>query len=151
MVRAQGFWIKRRTRTKDVPIIFLTAVDKDLSSSYRGYVAGGADYLFKPFDPWILRAKVQVFVDLWHAGRVQASQAALLQGRTAAGREAVSALRARVGELEAAVCELAGELGDGSQAARAALDRVRREVDAVRDALADTSSDAQDQPVTGHA
>src|SRR6476469_10717567 len=35
--------IKRRTRTKDVPIIFLTAVDTDLSSSYRGYAAGGAD------------------------------------------------------------------------------------------------------------
>lgn len=73
--------IKRRTRTKDVPIIFLTAVDKDLSSSYRGYVAGGADYLSKPFDPWILRAKVQVFVDLWVAGRVQAEQAALLRDR----------------------------------------------------------------------
>jgi len=143
--------IKRRTRTKDVPIIFLTAVDKDLSSSYRGYVAGGADYLSKPFDPWILRAKVQVFVDLWQAGRVQASQAALLQGRTAAGHEVVSALRARVGELEAAVWELAGELGDGSPAARAALDRVRREVDAVRDALEDTTTDARVQPVTGHA
>ena len=61
--------IKRRTRTKDVPIIFLTAVDKDQSSSYRGYAAGGADYISKPFDPWILRAKVQVFVDLWAAGR----------------------------------------------------------------------------------
>ena len=134
-----------------MPIIFLTAVDKDLSSSYRGYVAGGADYLSKPFDPWILRAKVQVFVDLWQAGRVQASQAALLQGRTAAGQEAVSALRARVGELEAAVCELAGELGDASPAAKAALDRVRREVDAVRAALEATTADAQVQPVTGYA
>ena len=56
--------IKRRVRTKDVPIIFVTAVDTDPNSSYRGYVAGGADYISKPFDPWILRAKVQVFVDL---------------------------------------------------------------------------------------
>ena len=56
--------IKRRNRTKDIPIIFLTAFGEDPNSSYRGYVAGGADYLSKPFDPWILRAKVQVFVDL---------------------------------------------------------------------------------------
>ena len=48
--------IKARVRTKDVPIIFLTAVDEEQQHAYRGYAAGGADYLSKPFDPWVLRA-----------------------------------------------------------------------------------------------
>ena len=71
--------IKRRTRTKDVPIIFLTAADAEQRNSYRGYAAGGADYISKPFDPWILRTKVQVFVDLWAAGRRLATQATFLR------------------------------------------------------------------------
>jgi len=127
--------IKRRTRTKDVPIIFLTAVDKDLSSSYRGYVAGGADYLAKPFDPWILRAKVQVFVDLWHAGQVQAAQAALLRDRSGPGPEALEALRERLTGLEEAVGDLAGELEGAESAAAGALTRVRRQVEAVREVV----------------
>ncbi|MGZ4436591.1 MAG: response regulator, partial [Nocardioidaceae bacterium] len=75
--------IKRRVRTKDVPIIFLTAADSEQRNSYRGYAAGGADYISKPFDPWILRAKVQVFVDLWSAGRRLATQASLLRHQVA--------------------------------------------------------------------
>jgi len=100
--------IKRRTRTRDVPIIFLTAVDKDLNSSYRGYVAGGADYLAKPFDPWILRAKVQVFVNLWESGRVQAHQAAQLAERGGAAIE--PALEAGLDGVEEAARQLATEL-----------------------------------------
>ena len=123
--------IKRRTRTKDVPIIFLTAVDKDLSSSYRGYVAGGADYISKPFDPWILRAKVQVFVDLWESGRVQAVQAALLRDRGGPD-ELERAFWDRFTGLEEAVHDLASELGEASRGARAALERVQKQLDAVR-------------------
>src|SRR6478672_7728208 len=100
--------IKRRTRTRDVPIIFLTAVDKDLNSSYRGYVAGGADYLAKPFDPWILRAKVQVFVSLWESGRVQARQAALL--REQGGAAAEPGLWQRLDAVHDAARQLATEL-----------------------------------------
>jgi CheY-like chemotaxis protein len=57
--------IKRRERTRHVPIIFLTAVDRDAQLALRGYAVGAVDYLTKPFDPWVLRAKVSVFVDLW--------------------------------------------------------------------------------------
>ena len=121
--------IKRRTRTKDVPIIFLTAVDKDMSSSYRGYVAGGADYISKPFDPWILRAKVQVFVDLWEAGRLQAAQAALLRDRGGAGGDLQRAFWDRFAGLEEAVHDLEAQLGDAGPAARAALERVLRHLE----------------------
>ena len=88
--------IKRRARTNDVPIIFLTAADADQRNSYRGYAAGGADYITKPFDPWILRAKVQVFVDLWAAGRRLATQAAFLRrqlGDQPDGADVVGVLR----------------------------------------------------------
>jgi len=127
--------IKRRTRTKDIPIIFLTAVDKDMSSSYRGYVAGGADYISKPFDPWILRAKVQVFVDLWEAGRLQAAQAALLRDREGVGGDLQRAFWDRFTGLEEAVHDLDAQLGDVGPAARAALDRVQQRIDELRGTL----------------
>jgi response regulator RpfG family c-di-GMP phosphodiesterase len=56
--------IKRLDQTKDVPIIFLTGTDDDSGYAFRGYATGAADYLTKPFDPWVLRAKVNVFLDL---------------------------------------------------------------------------------------
>ena len=127
--------IKRRTRTKDVPIIFLTAVDKDPSSSYRGYVAGGADYLSKPFDPWILRAKVQVFVDLWEAGRLQAAQTALLRERAIESENVLAGLRLRLGALEEAVGQLSSELRAAGSPAQAALGQVESRLDALRGTL----------------
>lgn len=57
--------IKRRPRTHDVPIIFLTAMGTDPEHSARGYAAGAVDYISKPFDPWVLRAKVAVFTGIY--------------------------------------------------------------------------------------
>ncbi|HYY51906.1 MAG TPA: response regulator [Myxococcales bacterium] len=57
--------IKERPRNRHIPIIFLTAIHKDPAYIFRGYKEGAVDYLLKPFDPEILRAKVSVFVDLW--------------------------------------------------------------------------------------
>jgi len=51
-------------RTREVPIIFLTATDRDTTRAFRGYDAGAVDFLYKPFDPHILRSKVEVFVQL---------------------------------------------------------------------------------------
>jgi CheY-like chemotaxis protein len=56
--------IRRLDQTRDVPIIFLTAFDRTPEYALRGCSVGAADYLTKPFDPWVLRAKVEVFVDL---------------------------------------------------------------------------------------
>jgi signal transduction histidine kinase len=58
-------YVKSRPRTRSVPIIFLTAINQDDSHVFRAYEVGAVDYLFKPFDPEILRSKVSVFVDLW--------------------------------------------------------------------------------------
>ena len=57
--------IKRRERTRHVPIIFLTAADRDSHLALRGYAAGAVDYLTKPIRPEILRSKLSVFVDLF--------------------------------------------------------------------------------------
>lgn len=57
--------IKRRERTRHIPIVFLTAANYDPHLAFRGYQLGAVDYLTKPFDPWILRSKVQVFAELW--------------------------------------------------------------------------------------
>lgn len=67
--------IKSRQRTRHIPILFLTAVDYDAHLAFRGYQAGAVDYLTKPFDPWILRSKINVFVDLWRLNEELANQA----------------------------------------------------------------------------
>jgi PAS domain S-box-containing protein len=68
-------YIKRLDRTKHIPIIFLTAINKEAQHVFRGYSAGAVDYLFKPFDPTVLRSKVRVFIDLYQKKReLQASE-----------------------------------------------------------------------------
>ena len=88
--------IKQRERTRHVPIIFLTAADRDAQLALRGYAAGAVDYLTKPFDPWVLRAKVSVFVELWTKTRqleAQAESARRLRSLVAAVDEAVALLK----------------------------------------------------------
>jgi PAS domain S-box-containing protein len=69
-------YIKRRERTRHIPIIFVTAISKEQHHVFRGYETGAVDYVFKPYDPVVLRSKVAVFVDLWRAGRaVRAGEA----------------------------------------------------------------------------
>jgi PAS domain S-box-containing protein len=57
--------IRARERSRYVPIIFLTAVNKDDAHMLRGYSMGAVDYVFKPVEPQILRSKVGVFVELF--------------------------------------------------------------------------------------
>ena len=67
--------IKQRSKTRDIPIIFLTAIDKEQQKVFRGYSVGAVDYMFKPFDPEVLRSKVAVFVDLYEKSmRLQESE-----------------------------------------------------------------------------
>ena len=101
--------IKRRERTKDIPIIFLTAVSNGPHHTFRGYAAGAVDYLSKPFDPWILRAKVAVFVELHRKNQLLKEQAALLAHRLVdgggppeadTGSQLVAELSARLAAVE---------------------------------------------------
>ncbi len=95
--------IKRRERTRHVPILFLTAADRDAQLALRGYAVGAVDYLTKPFDPWVLRAKVSVFVDLWTKTQQLKAQA-----------EAVREQEAQFSTLAAVVDEAARILRGGT-------------------------------------
>src|SRR4028119_341196 len=57
--------IREREQTKRIPIVFLSAVNKENEHLMRGYSMGAVDYVFKPVDPVVLRSKVAVFVDLF--------------------------------------------------------------------------------------
>lgn len=67
--------IKTREKSKDIPIIFMSAINQDEQYVYQGYSVGAVDYLLKPFDPYILRAKVAVFVDIFLKKRLIKEQA----------------------------------------------------------------------------
>ena len=71
--------IKQRERTRGIPIVFLTAADYDAHLALRGYAAGAVDYITKPIDPWVLRAKVSVLVELWEKNRRVRTQALLTE------------------------------------------------------------------------
>ncbi|MFD9126218.1 response regulator [Kitasatospora sp. NPDC059571] len=134
--------IKRRERTRDIPIIFLTAINHGPHHTFRGYAAGAVDYISKPFDPWVLRAKVSVFVDLYMKNCQLKEQAALLRLQLEAG-EAPALGGALIGELSArlaAVEEQAEALAkqlDGSPetAAAASAAHLERKLAGLRRAL----------------
>jgi PAS domain S-box-containing protein len=61
--------IRSREQTKRIPIVFLSAVNKETEHLMRGYSMGAVDYVFKPVEPVVLRSKVAVFVDLFQMTR----------------------------------------------------------------------------------
>src|SRR5947209_18792444 len=61
--------IRSRDQTKGIPIVFLSAVNKETEHQLRGYSMGAVDYVFKPVDPVILRSKVAVFVELFEKSK----------------------------------------------------------------------------------
>jgi PAS domain S-box-containing protein len=70
--------IKDRQRSRHIPIIFLTAINKESSYVFKGYEHGAVDYMLKPFDPAVLRSKVNVFTELFLRGeRLKRSEAKL--------------------------------------------------------------------------
>lgn len=58
--------IRQRERFRYTPIIFISAIDTLEADVFRGAASGAVDYLFKPVVPQVLKAKVSVFVDLFH-------------------------------------------------------------------------------------
>ncbi|MFP5261731.1 MAG: response regulator [Blastocatellia bacterium] len=109
--------IRERERSQNIPIIFLTAMHKGEGQVFRGYSLGAVDYIFKPFEPDILNAKVSVFIELYKKTQEIKRQAELLQSKN---EELDSTNRAIVGlyneiekkndELEVRVRERTAEL-----------------------------------------
>ncbi|WP_334076072.1 response regulator [Paenibacillus sp. A14] len=74
--------IKARDKTKDIPIIFISANSKEAEHLFAGYSAGAIDYMVKPFIPQILRSKIEGFVDMYQTNQRLKTQSMLLQQKT---------------------------------------------------------------------
>jgi signal transduction histidine kinase len=122
--------IRNRERSRQTPIIFLTANYRSDSHVFRGYSVGAVDYLFKPFSPEILRSKVGVFVELY-------------QKREALKRQTQALLRAQE-ELEDRVRARTRELAEANESLRAEVDE-RKRIEAERQALLESEQRARAQ------
>ncbi|MCM2422007.1 response regulator [Streptomyces sp. SID13666] len=148
--------IKRRERTRDIPIIFLTAINHGPHHTFRGYAAGAVDYISKPFDPWVLRAKVSVFVELYMKNCQLREQAALLRLQLEQGASVgvngakepaglLAELSARLAAVEEQAEALSKQLDESADAAAVAtaahlerkLTGLRRALDALEPGTGD--------------
>ena len=95
--------IRQRERSAHTPIIFLTADASDRADTLRAYDQGAVDFLGKPFEPKILRAKVAIFISLYLQGEQLKQQAESLREQEQAairGEAARDQERAHVERLE---------------------------------------------------
>ncbi|HEX4010666.1 MAG TPA: SpoIIE family protein phosphatase [Solirubrobacteraceae bacterium] len=118
--------IRSRPRTRHIPIIFLTAQASDVEEIALAYASGAVDYVIKPFEPEILRAKVSVFVELSRerGERVRQSHAraeAEAVARTVRTLQILSDAALSHLELDGLVAELVERAGTLFQADSAAL------------------------------
>jgi PAS domain S-box-containing protein len=81
--------IKSHPRIAQTPVIFVTAISGEARHVLEGYSRGAVDYLVKPFEPYVLRSKVSVFVDLYLRGKRIQEQDRLLR------QQELNALRLR--------------------------------------------------------
>ena len=107
-----------RERTSAVPIIFLTAISREQEHQLRGYGLGAVDYVSKPFDPDVLRAKVRVLVERSVLRRTIAEQAEQLALRLEERNRAQVALAKQTHELARSNAELERFAGAAARALR---------------------------------
>ncbi len=94
--------IRSREQTKRIPIVFLSAVNKETEHLIRGYSMGAVDYVFKPVEPIVIQSKVAVFVDLFLKTREIQRKAEAEQALLDANLQANAELLAAEQELRAA-------------------------------------------------
>jgi signal transduction histidine kinase len=92
--------IRDRERSRNTPIIFLTAADRDAQMAVRGYAVGAVDYLVKPIVPEFVRSKVSVFVELARTNAELVRQAERLRASEAAALELTVTQKALIRDLE---------------------------------------------------
>jgi signal transduction histidine kinase len=124
-----GLEVARRIREdngdRTTPIIFLTAFEVDPRQVRRAYASGAVDFVVKPFDDEILRAKVSVFVDLFRKTREVVAQGVRLQAAQSAAKTAAVAEAQREWEAAAARARIERER-DEANAREAELKRIDR-------------------------
>jgi signal transduction histidine kinase len=71
--------MRATSRTRNIPIVFVSAAGRELNYAFKGYEQGAVDFLHKPIDPDAMRSKVQVFVTLDQQRREMQRQMAALE------------------------------------------------------------------------
>jgi signal transduction histidine kinase len=136
--------IRARERSQSTPIIFLTADDHAGERVLEGYRLGAVDYIYKPYAPDVLRAKVAVFVELFR-------KTAALEERTAELTKVTAALVQREQQVGALNVELQGRVSERTAALEAAV-TLKRQAEAalsVRDEFISIAAHELRTPVTG--
>jgi signal transduction histidine kinase len=122
--------IRNREQTRHIPIIFVTAFARETAYVFKAYARGAVDYLLKPLEPEILRAKVRVFCDLFIRGEQIRRQAMRAQPGdvflTAVVHELQTPLAAAKAQAQLALHQLAPR---GEQNTARALHLIAHEID----------------------
>jgi PAS domain S-box-containing protein len=124
--------IKGRKRSRDVPILFLTAYLLDERDILAGYRLGAASYLTKPLHPDILRSKIAIFADLYRKRRELMVANEALAHQVMERERAEAALRKVNQELEERVAERTAEVVRANEVLHANQKRLRVALDAGR-------------------
>ncbi len=90
-------------RTKQIPIVFVSAAGRELNYAFKGYESGAVDFMQKPLDAHAVRSKVSVFVDLYRGRKRLARQLEALEQSRREQEVLLDELRSTQAELEGAV------------------------------------------------
>ncbi|MFH2000544.1 MAG: hybrid sensor histidine kinase/response regulator [Planctomycetota bacterium] len=132
-------------KTKQIPIIFITAINKESEQVFSGYRAGAVDYLFKPLDPVLLKAKVGNFIEFYrhrqslkhYAARLEAVNEELDRFAYTVSHDLKAPLRAIKHLSEYIEEDLGDQLPDGVRSKMNLMrDRIQRMEQMIRDILA---------------
>ncbi|CAM3916538.1 hybrid sensor histidine kinase/response regulator [Ectopseudomonas alcaliphila] len=90
-------------KTKHIPIIFVSAVGRDMDYAFRGYESGAVDFLHKPLSPFEVRSKVAMFVELYRHRKALSMQLEMVEAARREQEALLGELRETQGELQKAV------------------------------------------------
>nr|WP_024306280.1 hybrid sensor histidine kinase/response regulator [Pseudomonas sp. P818] len=90
-------------KTKHIPIIFVSAVGRDMDYAFRGYESGAVDFLHKPLSPFEVRSKVSMFVELYRHRKALSMQLEVVEAARREQEALLTELRETQAELQKAV------------------------------------------------
>ncbi len=90
-------------KTKNIPIVFVSAAGRELNYAFKGYESGAVDFLHKPLDIHAVKSKVNVFVDLYRQSKAMKQQVEALEQSRREQEVLLKKLQATQNELEQAV------------------------------------------------
>ena len=103
--------IKGNERTRDIPIIFITAIDQDEQFVHKGYDRGAVDYIYKPYDSHVLKAKTAVFAGIQRQSLRVSRLVAVQRAATQSLAESANVADAIVKVLQSICTSLGWDLG----------------------------------------